>query len=180
MRLVLLWLSVLALFPTPAEACSCAMESPEEAIARAGAIFEGRVASITAADGTNRVVLAVTQSWRGVEHESVTVETAALESACGYPFEVGQSYLVYTEPGEALRVSLCSRTRSAAGADEDRRALGSGTIPVDIEDEPVPAVRPARTEPPARGGCASCAASGGEPPMLALALLVLSLVARRR
>jgi hypothetical protein len=150
-------------------------ESPEEALARAAAIFEGRVVSVTAQDGTNRVVLAVTQSWRGVSHETVTVETAILESACGYPFEVGQSYLVYTEPGDRLQVSLCSRTRSAAGADEDRRALGSGTIPIDVTDEAVEPVRPARTEPPSRGGCASCAAAGPRATPWASVLAVLAL-----
>lgn len=179
MRLGLALLAVL-LLPQPASACSCLDESVEVAIGRAGAIFEGRVTAMTAEDGRLEVTLAVTQAWRGIEHETVVVQTTASEVSCGYPFEVGHSYLVYTEPGETLSVSLCSRTRSAAGADEDRAELGSGTIPVDIEDEVIEPIAPART-PPARGGCASCAAGRSAPAgPIALALLLVALVIRRR
>jgi len=165
--------------PSPAAACSCAEESVAEAVARAGAIFEGRVVAITGEGELLEVEVAVTQAWRGVAHETVSVRTAARESACGHPFAIGESYLVYTEPGAELRVSRCSRTRPAADADEDRRGLGSGTIPIDIEDEAVPPVRPARTIAPQRGGCADCAAAGrGGGPTVALAV-VLALLARR-
>jgi uncharacterized protein (TIGR03382 family) len=174
-------LVVISLGPlaAPAAACSCAEESVAEAVARAGAIVEGRVVTITDAGDDLEVTLAVTQGWRGLAHETIAVRTEARESACGFPFELGESYLVYTEPGDGLRVSRCSRTRPAADADADRRGLGSGTIPVDIEDEAIPPVRPARTVAPRRAGCAGCAAAGQTgPPAVALAV-VLALLGRR-
>jgi uncharacterized protein (TIGR03382 family) len=165
--------------PAPAAACSCADESVAEAIARAGAIFEGRVVSISGEGEVLEVAFAVTQGWRGVAHETVSVRTAVLESACGHPFALGESYLVYTEPGDELRVSRCSRTRLAADAGEDRRGLGSGTIPVDIEDEAVPPVPPGRTVAPHRAGCAGCAAAGGAGTPWAALAVVLALLGRR-
>jgi hypothetical protein len=39
---------------------------------------------------------------------------------CGYPFKVGQSYLVYAyEKSNKLHASLCSRTRLLSEASED-------------------------------------------------------------
>lgn len=178
------WL-VMALWtfsPVPASACSCMTQSIEDARASATAIFEGRVVSITPEPGTLVVTFAVTQAWGGVEHEQLVLRTAESSVSCGYEFAVGRTYLVYAggEHG-ALTASLCSRTAPIENAAEDRAALGAGTIPVDITDEPVEPVREARTEPPARGGCASCGAGasrahGG----LAVAVVLALGLARRR
>lgn len=154
----------------------------EDARANATAIFEGRVESV-APEGEMevRVRFHVTQAWRGVEHESVEIVTANNSAACGFPFEVGQHYLVYAGQDEAdLGVSLCSRTARMDDANEDRQLLGSGTIPVDVQDD---ADEPTPREPPAtRAGCASCSVASSEPPALAIfaALGTLFLAGRRR
>src|SRR6187551_316244 len=86
-----------ALFLTPrsAAACSC-MEQPfETARSSATAIFEAQVASIEVIDGQRHVHMDVVQTWLAAEHEHVEVVTADTEAACGYGFEIGQSYLVY-------------------------------------------------------------------------------------
>ena len=154
-------------------------------VARAGsvAIFEARVASIDTADGQRHVHMDVVQTWVEAGHEHVVVVTAETEAACGFTFEVGQSYLVYASDleGDAYRVSLCSRTRLMANADDDRALLGSGVVPVDIVDAPEDDTPTVRT-PPTRGGCASCSvthASGTEEALLALAAIAL-VIARRR
>jgi len=160
------------------------MEQPfETARSSAAAIFEARVASIEVADGQRHVRFDVVQTWLAAEHEHVEVVTAETEAACGYSFEIGQSYLVYASgvEGEAYRVSLCSRTRPMQDADDDRALLGSGVVPVDIEDGPeaTPTVR----TPPARGGCASCAvttASGSARAMLVALGIALAITRRRR
>jgi len=160
------------------------MEQPfETARAGATAIFEARVASIEVADGQRHVRMDVVQTWLAAEHEHVEVVTAETEAACGYSFEVGQSYLVYASAleGEAYRVSLCSRTRRMVDADDDRALLGSGVVPVDIEDGPEEP-RAVRT-PPARGGCASCGVTdtrGGLGALAMLTAIALTIWIRRR
>lgn len=174
--------ALIASMPAPAEACSCMASTFEDARANAAAIFEGRVDAVEPdAAGGLRVRFHVTQAWRGVEHESVEITTAADSAACGFPFEVGQHYLVYAGQAEAsLAVSLCSRTARMDDASEDRQLLGSGVIPVDVEDD---ADEPTPREPPAtRAGCASCTVAASEAPLLAIVgtLLSLALVGRRR
>jgi MYXO-CTERM domain-containing protein len=174
------------LIPQRAEACSCMAVSVEDAIANSAAIVEARVVSVDPGEeGSVVVTLAVTQSWRGVETEQMVVRTSESSASCGYSFEVGVTYLVYADgTPDAWTVSLCSRTAVMTDATADREALGAGTIPVEIENEPVEPVRPARTEAPARGGCASCAAGAGpEAPAAAWIALLAGLGilrARRR
>ena len=176
--IALAWL----LTPRSAAACSCAEQPFETARASAAAIFEARVASIETEDGTRHVRFDVVQTWLAAEHEHVEVVTAETEAACGFTFEPGQSYLVYASglEGEAYRVSLCSRTRLMAEADDDRALLGSGVVPVDIVDGPEASAT--TVTPPGRGGCASCAvtrAAGGEAAWIA-ALAITFAIARRR
>ena len=146
----------LAWAPTQARACSCMESSFERARSESSAIFEGRVVGMDVEDGTTLVHFRVTQAWRGVEHETVDVRTATSSAACGYAFETNVVYLVYAQVGEdGLGTGLCSRTSTMDGetAQSDRQALGSGTIPVDVENTPPSTPR----EQPARGGFASCA-----------------------
>lgn len=170
-------LLVVSVLPGEAHACSCMAQSIEDAIAGSDAIFEGIVDSIEEGDGVRHVRFSVTQAWEGVETERVEVTTSASSASCGYEFEVGTAYLVYATEGDGLEVSLCSRTRPMDEADEDRRELGSGVVPIEITDEPVEPVRPPRTAP-GRGGCASCSASRSEAP-LGLLVLALALATRR-
>jgi MYXO-CTERM domain-containing protein len=176
--LLALVLVVLCARPGEARACSCMAQSIEDAIAGSDAIFEGIVDSIEEGDGVRHVRFSVTQSWEGVETERVEVTTSASSASCGYPFEVGTAYLVYATEDAGLEVSLCSRTRPMDEADEDRRELGSGVVPVEITDEPIEPVRPPRTAP-GRAGCASCAVGRGERPALGLVVVALALASRR-
>jgi hypothetical protein len=169
--------------PRDAAACSCVRPTFEDARSSSAAIFEGRVDEISPVEGTDevRVRFHVTQAWRGVEHEGVEIQTASNGAACGFPFEAGQHYLVYAGQREqTLMVSLCSRTARMDDANDDRQLLGSGTIPVDVEDE---SDEPTPREPPAtRAGCASCGVAGATAPsalLLASLATLLALVARR-
>ncbi len=183
MRLFLILAALSLWLPERALACSCVEQPFETARANAAAIFEARVAAIEDVDGTRHVHFDVVQTWLAAEHEHVEVVTATTEAACGYSFVVGQSYLVYASSVEdqAYRVSLCSRTRLMQDADDDRALLGSGVVPVDIEDGPeeTPTVR----TPPTRGGCASCSVtreSGGEMALFASFVITLVITRRRR
>ena len=146
-------------------ACSCAERSFEELAADAHAIFEARVAAIEPTDGgALRAQLEVVQTWRGASSEHVEIRTAGSPAACGYPFEVGRSYLVLASRSEGgLVVSLCGGTRPMEDASDERLSLGSGVIPVDVVDEPEPERedRPRQAVQRRGGGCAGCAVGGG-------------------
>jgi len=169
---VVIVLAVATAFALPAnvaEACSCATQEHEAAFEQAVSVFEGRVTAIDSPQGGPVVVtLAVVRTWKGADVESFTVRTRSHGAACGYGFESGQSYLVYTyqtDEGEEW-TGLCSRTRPVeddqAAADID--AMGAGVTPVDPmggEEEPPP--EPADVPPiEERGGCASCSVAGGK------------------
>jgi hypothetical protein len=63
----------------------------------------------------------VQDPWRGVKDKEVEVRTGYGGGDCGYVFEFGKSYLIYSWGGNAqpLRTGICSRTRSLATASED-------------------------------------------------------------
>ena len=178
--------SVMALGVVPrALACSCVERPFEELAAQADAVFEGRVASVEPEGDQLRVRLDVVQTWREANTEHVDVRTAAMAAACGYPFEVGRSYLVLAARREgSLVVSLCGGTLPMEVASEQRLSLGSGVIPVDVVDEPASEEgdgRPPQAVSRRGGGCAGCSAGGatGTAGFLGAILLVLGIVARR-
>jgi hypothetical protein len=188
------------LSPEHAHACSCMQQSQRDAFEQAVAVFEGHVVELQPppeADGTGQVTvrMKIVRAWKGIESEEALVTTPANSAACGYTFAVGTSYLVYASAVEGkLDVSLCSRTQQLAEAKEDLGALGLGATPVQPQTTPPDTAADQRTpeedrstptEPPARGGCASCAITGsgsstpGAPVLLALCALLLVTCRRR-
>jgi hypothetical protein len=169
-----------------ARACECIVGTPADAYKQADAVFEGRVRRVVQPPaGTEglaaqkRVQLEVVRAWKGVRTEQVEVTTAADPAICGYDFAVEQSYFVYAvAQGDQLSVSLCSRTRPMAAADDDLHALGMGMTPVDPQAGTKDPSQKKAQQPPARGGCASCAVTTerGQPldPALLLALWALA------
>jgi len=174
-----------ALFtPETAAACSCVEVSAEDAFASHAAVFEGRVVEVRgAADpaGATVAVLEVVQGWKGMELERVEVSTPASSSMCGISFEPETSWLIYADrAGDAFTTDLCQRTRPIESADEDIAFLGAGVVPVEITEDDE--VEPADEEPPARGGCGSCAVTPTQSSVGWFASLALGLfwLVRRR
>jgi hypothetical protein len=96
--------------PGSAQACSCAGSgTPCDAAWRADALFVGHVVSMSST-AERRVELAVIEPFRGLQLSQVTVVTGYGGADCGYPFEIGQSYLVYAHrtPDGQLTTSICS------------------------------------------------------------------------
>lgn len=158
-----------------ARACKCAEPPPPSAaLASAQAVFQGEVASMQESGSDLVVTLRVPKAWKGIDSaEEIRVRTRKDSAACGFPFAVGEHYLVYAtalEPaqeGVGLLVLRCGRTRALAEAGDDLRELGLGAIPVEVDapnevgaDEKKTAVERKRDQP-AAGGCASC--SVGQP-----------------
>lgn len=197
--------ALLAVAPERAHACSCMMIEQPQAFEQATSVFEGHVASVDGPSdphgaGEVRVTLDVVRTWKGADSEQIEVVTPANSAACGFNFEQGKSYLVYTSAGEAggpEHVSLCSRTAPIERAGEDIAAMGEGVTPVS-PTEPEPAdPGGSTTDPGAPGtgdgqgtttqyeaGCASCAVGAERgapaPALLGGALVLLAALWRRR
>jgi hypothetical protein len=125
--------------PLPAHACSCVVASPPEtALRESSAVFSGIVLSVrepnnhrirSSADPVE-VTFRVTEIWKGVDTDRLTVRTAASTASCGFEFALGQHYIVYAQDTpNGLATGLCTRTAELAAASDDLKALGKGTVP---------------------------------------------------
>jgi hypothetical protein len=145
-----------------ARACSCMALSPAEGLSSSHAVFTGEVTAITKNEATRfggiEVTLRVGKVWKGAPTEEIRVHTASSSAACGYPFVVGKTYLVYAVRDEAdpMRVSLCSRTALIEDAAEDLDFLGK---PSHVFGEPEVGAKTKRGESDRKDNCA--AAPGG-------------------
>jgi hypothetical protein len=101
---------------------------PDKAFTSASAVFSGKVLEIT--EGEPSPVLAelktltvkfrVMKSWKLVRTDEVMVLTGSINNLCGFPFEVGKSYLVYGKGGGNKFVTdICTRTVQLPGTKED-------------------------------------------------------------
>lgn len=110
-------------------ACSCAPQpSPQEALGKAAAVFTGTVTSIQPSESPlgYLVTFRVESAWKGAKCREVTVFTGQGDFDCGYPFQSGQSYLVYANRSKGqLSTNICERTRPTGEASEDLTALGA-------------------------------------------------------
>jgi hypothetical protein len=64
----------------------------------------------------------VAEAFRGVTSPELDVDTGSGGGDCGYPFKVGESYLVYAhvgKDGQPLATSICTRTRPLRDAHDD-------------------------------------------------------------
>lgn len=120
-------------WPRPVLACTCGLRlSPREAFDAVDAVFVGTVTGIT--DLTwitqfdqlgavspelhpymyRRAAVVVNEAWKGVTDTSVVVRT------CGYPFNIGRQYVIYSYQGRnGLETDVCTRTKEAAVATTD-------------------------------------------------------------
>lgn len=122
--------------PTPIHACSCVMPGiPQDELAKSTAVFVGKVISVTekrpllvisSADPTT-VEFAVSKVWKGPVGPTSSFSTARIGAGYGFTFVEGKEYIVYSRDGDT--VSLCSRTKLIAKAQEDLDALGEGNPP---------------------------------------------------
>jgi hypothetical protein len=118
-------------------ACSCARDpEPRDALAKADAVFVGRVIAImdtnlgpvvSSADPL-RNTFEISQTWKGTEGSEITITSERFDASCGYAFQQGREYIVYASAGGGgLRTSICSRTAALDRAQADLVALGAGT-----------------------------------------------------
>jgi hypothetical protein len=122
-------------------ACSCAGPADVlQALEQATAVFSGRVVDVIKhkPDRTRpqswftgvETVLEVKTVWKRVDKRVVSVFTSDQQSACGYRFRKGRTYLVYAHRNEEgkLVTSICTRTKRLKDAEEDLSKLGPGSV----------------------------------------------------
>ena len=160
--------------------------------------------------GTVQYRFQVLRTWKGEPAPEVAITTAAHGPACGRTFARGSTWLLYpylTDAG-VLQENICTRSAPMAEGKRDLAELGDGTPliarvesveeatvaeqpePVEtpaVVEEPVAAEEPAATPEPApeeegdemnkKPGCSMVA---GDAAALALLLLPLAAVLRRR
>jgi hypothetical protein len=137
-------LGVLVLVPTRAQACKCVVEANiERAAARADVVFRGRVLDVAEAMGPvaqqpermtayRQVRVERLASYQGTVPEAVTLRTGLGDGDCGFPFRVGEEYLVFAErhPGAELSTDICTRTARIQDAEEDLAYFGDPQAPL--------------------------------------------------
>jgi hypothetical protein len=77
--------------------------------------------------GGRLVQLAVVEAFRAFQLSQVTLVTGYGQVDCGYPFRMGESYVVYAyrSPTGQLSTGICTRTRPVANATDDLTYLRS-------------------------------------------------------
>jgi hypothetical protein len=99
-------------------ACSCASLSPSQQFQMADAVFVGTVTNINAPSGPQansagleQVTFDVSAGRKGSLGQTIVVSTSMSQGTCGYPFQVGRQYTVYTQSvGGQLETGLCAGT----------------------------------------------------------------------
>lgn len=143
MKKIIVLFAIFILSITSVIACSCiAPGSPPEEREKAAAVFQGRVIELddnrfSSTNPTTKVKFQVTKVWKGGIGTEHIIETSTSSAACGYNFELGEEYIVYTSWEDPTQVTLCSRTARVSESTEDINLLGEGTvIQTPVEESP--------------------------------------------
>ena len=167
--------ALIAIDPRGARACSCAVQTSEQAFAGSTAVFLGVAREITPTpipgtfESLVEVELDVSRVWKGDVTRTQAVVTSTTGNVCGFGFQTGRAYLVYGYRNDyGLWVSSCSRTSATALA-AGELGLGPGSEPADLPDAsagdaPAPSPDTATMPPvPNAGGGGGCHAGGHLP-----------------
>ena len=121
-------------------ACSCSLPIPKLSLKKqvikaqknADVVISGKVLEITKQPENFYVSvrLQLENSWKGNSSKEITIFTGLGNGDCGYPFEVGESYLIYANSSDEnknkLVTNICRRTTNLSDATEDLKILGKG------------------------------------------------------
>jgi hypothetical protein len=118
--------ATILLNPGKASACFCSPPAFSQSIMDAKAIFSGKAVEVS----SKKVVFAVEEVWKGQVGEKITLGIDG--SSCNYPFQQGETYLVYALKHKdsyfseyRLFTNSCTRTRRLGEAKEDIKKLWS-------------------------------------------------------
>lgn len=134
-RLIAAFAALFFIRPVPAHACSCAVaDSAHEAWIDSALVFTGRFVDNEGEEEMGQLPhnFEVDRVWKGPVSPILTVYTSDSDASCGYPFQRGESYLVYAHFWQSEGVfstGLCSRNSPIAMAGGDMRELGVPRVP---------------------------------------------------
>ena len=127
---LLLVLPAAILLPGPALACKCvAFQSTAHAYEVADVVFSGEVIALQNPDSRDsfleNATLRIEKVWKGgPEGSTIEILTPAHAVACGFPFETGESYVIFGfDTGEFLTTNSCSGTLSISQASQEINEL---------------------------------------------------------
>jgi Carboxypeptidase regulatory-like domain len=120
-------------------ACTCGgAGTPCESLGSADAVFVGTVVSLRENERPKQpdrsdsglmprtFKFSVEQAYLGVVGTEIEISTGYGSADCGYPFKIGQRYLVYADRyKEQLNTSICTGTKSFSDATLDLAFLGT-------------------------------------------------------
>jgi hypothetical protein len=159
--------ALIAIGPRSARACSCSVQTSEQAFAASTAVFLGIARDITQTPTPStfgpllEVKFDVSRVWKGDVTRTQVVVTPIGGTVCGFGFQTGRAYLVYGYRNDSgLWTSICSHTRAtdlAAG----EPGLGPGSEPADIPDASAGDAAPIAPSRDAGAGSDGVAADGG-------------------
>ncbi|KGP72767.1 hypothetical protein [Pontibacillus yanchengensis] len=138
LMVVLMSSFIFSLTPTTVKACSCVMPpSVDEEVEVSAAVFTGEVIDIEKKSRSRKVTFEVSNTWKGVTKSEIVITTGLNSADCGFPFEVGESYLLYANESSMyegvaeLSTTICDRTAAIEEAQQDLETLGEGKAPVE-------------------------------------------------
>ena len=139
--LPVIWIAMVVVFgELEARACSCdwplakltVKQQVKKARAKSQAVFVGKVLEIVRPSESYSVIVKfrVESSWKGKLLAELSLTTGRGNGDCGYPFEVGQKYLVYAYGSDenGLATNICQRTSGLIDAAADLKTLGKAKV----------------------------------------------------
>lgn len=124
-------------FSQSSYACSCELplaknsvkKQVKEAKKKSQAVFTGEVLEVTEPPAKNflLVKIRVESNWKGAEGNEIVIVTGKGNGDCGFPFTVGESYLIYAyqTSNSQLSTNICQRTALLSEAGKDITILGN-------------------------------------------------------
>ena len=118
--------------PNSILACTCSpLNRPLVEYDQVDVVFMGVAAEVQESpNGRLEAKIIVTGIWKGIRSSVIRVLTGNPCMGCGFPFQEGQSYLIYALKvadfygAKAIYTGICNRTRPISMAQEDFQALG--------------------------------------------------------
>ncbi|MEL6673829.1 MAG: hypothetical protein AAFR61_16605 [Bacteroidota bacterium] len=126
-----LWLPMPHALGQTALDCSCQSDEPLPSQGKEpNIIFKGKVLDVTTnwISGGMKYSFAVEEQW-GKSTDRFLILTSPFAQKCGFPFEEGETYLVYAYKGFSIKTDICSATKPWAEAAEEVALLGPSTQP---------------------------------------------------
>jgi hypothetical protein len=116
-----------------ASACKCAPPpSVSQSFQSATAVFIGKVETVEEVKFQRVITLRVIEAFKGVGDKTLVLHTGSGGGDCGYPFVIGQSYLVYASgTSDDLGTNICTRTKGVGEASPELATLRKLRGPVD-------------------------------------------------